>query len=202
MAPITIDTKDIVKWIGFVIIGIILIVVGGFAALFVFSPGLHPGTAVSTPTVVTPVPTPTPVVYQTTNSVTISSMTTSAGFPQVNIKEDTRVFRVDWNTYDYLRVDDVVRFVITGTEPMYGGTVYDVKVDSYIRRYDDNYYNTDFPIIYGPSVVSSSNYDYPIYYYDPSTRSAWQWDGRHADSINVKELRGERVIRGRPPSNR
>lgn len=197
MAEITIDTKNIVNGAIVVVLIIIALIVGAAAALFVFSPGLHPGTQVVTQTpIVEPTPTPTPLI-QVTNPVTISSMTTSGGFPQINIKEDSRTFRVDWNTYDYLQVDDVVRFTIAGTEPMYGGTVYDATADIVSYKYDNSDYG--FPIIYGPSVISSSN-DYPVYYYDPSTRAAWQYDGKRSDKVSVKELRGQTVRRGRPPN--
>ena len=204
MAPITIDTKDIVKWVTFVVVAAILILVGAAAALFIFSPGIHPGTASSETTssvVVTPTPVASPYP-QLTNIVTVSSMTTSGGQPQVNIQEDGRTFFLqNWADYDNLRLGDRVQFTIVGTQNLYNGVQYIVSSVNIVSY--DGYDNSDvgFPIIYGPSVVSSSN-DYPVYYYDPPTRTAWQWDGRQADPISVKELRGQHVTRGLPPNRR
>jgi hypothetical protein len=199
MAPITIDTKDIVKAVGIVIVVVILLGIGAVAALFIFSPGIHIGETSTT----TIAPTPTPVTSpypQLTNIVTVSSMTTSGGQPQVGIQEDSRTFFLqNWADYDNLRLGDRVQFTIVGTQNLYNGVQYTVSSVNIVSY--DGYDNSDvgFPIIYGPSVVSSSN-DYPVYYYDPNTHSAWQWDGRKSDRISIKELRGERVRRGRPPN--
>ena len=204
MAEITIDTKNIVNGAIIVVLIIVALIVGAAAALYIFSPIAHPGgTSQATP-VVESTPTPTASQYpQLTNVVTVSSMTTSSGQPQVGIQEDSRTFFLqNWADYDNLQIGDRVQFNIVGTQNLYNGvqyTVSSVNIVSY-DGYDNSNYG--FPIIYGPSVVSSSNDDYPVYYYDPSTRTAWQWDGRKSDPIAVKELRGQHVTRGLPPNRR
>lgn len=196
MAKLEIETKSITNGLLylFAAIGVIGLLYLGFVGM---GGVYHASPSVSTqPTVAA---TPTPVQYEVTNPVTISYLTSSGGFPQVGIQEDGRVFKVDWNTYDRLRLEEVVQFTITGTEQIYSSTVYDAtlrNVVSYGYYYD---YDDGFPIIYGSSVVNSG-YNYPWYYYDAETHTAWQWDGRDADRISIKSLRGEKVIRGRPPN--
>jgi hypothetical protein len=188
MAPITIDTKDIVRWITFVVVAVILIVLGALGSIFIFSPGVHIGE--TSTSIIAPTSTPTAPQYpQLTNIVTISSMTTSGGFPQINIREDSRTFRVDWNTYDDLHIDDVVRFTIIGTESMYGGTVYDSTVEVVYYGSD-----SDSRVIYGPSVV---NYGVAYYHY---RGKYYQYDGHRTDVVSWKEVRNQRVIEERPPA--
>ncbi len=45
----------------------------------------------------------------------------------------------------------------------------------------------------------STPYDFPVYFHDPYTNTYWQWDGYSADKISYKQVRGERIIEGRPP---
>ena len=201
MAENEINTDTILKWIGVVALVAILLVVGGALALFIFSPGLHPGTPAPAVTI-TPTPTPAPNSY-VTDDVTITTMSTSNGWPKVTV-QDGREFAVPWQEYDnMLSLGDVVHFTVTGiTTGNSGETVYEASSTTVVyHEYDYTYENSNqgFPIIYGPSVVNSDN-GYPVYYYDPNTRSAWQWDGSKSDRISIKELRGERVRRGRPPN--
>lgn len=109
-----------------------------------------------TPTVVavTPVPTPipTPDPTYTTNVVTVSSMTTSGGFPQINIREDDRCFDVSYSDYDRLSVGDKIQLHVVSTYRPFSCLVY--KVDyvniishhrSNLRYYywNDRYYRND-----------------------------------------------------------
>jgi len=195
----------------FAIIGIVALAIGGYGLLVHNTPSSPSVPTVTQQPVVeqtvapTPVQTVAPAYPQLTNVVTISSLTTSSGQPQANIAEDGRTFFFqNWADYDNLQVGDRVQFTIVGTQNLYNGVQYTVgSVDIVSYDYDNSGYG--FPIIYGPSVVSSSNDGYPVYpryYYDPTTRTAWQWDGHRSDPISVKELRGQTVVRGLPPNRR
>jgi len=100
---------------------------------------------VNAPTVVkvapTPVPTPTPDPTYLTNVVTISSMTCAAGFAQVNIREDTRIFDVPYSYYDELNMGDRVQFHVVSTYTPYNAIVY--KVD-YINIISHHWSNTRY----------------------------------------------------------
>jgi hypothetical protein len=205
MAKIEIDTKDIILALTCIVVVAISFLVGAF----IFAPALNVGTPVATPTVSpTPTPTPTPTSY-VTNDVKIITMSTSNWWPKV-IVEDGRTFAVSWEEYDdILSLGDVVQFTVTGTTKGNSGeTVYLTSSTTVVHS--KNYWNRNgHQVIYGPSVVSSSSYyedyydeyydEYPQYYYDADTHTAWQWDGYRADPISVKQLSGQRVIRGLPP---
>lgn len=99
-----------------------------------------------TPTVVTvvtpaPTPTPTPDPAYLTNVVTISSMETGGGFPQVNIREDNRCFDVSYSDYDRLSVGDKIQLHVVSTYNPYGTTVY--KTD-YVNIISHHYSNTHY----------------------------------------------------------
>ena len=105
------------------------------------------GKNTTTTTVVTVTPTPTPTPTSTTSTDTwtnyqrVSTLTTSAGFPQVGFP-DGRSFNVPWNIYDNLDLGDYVSFHITGEYKPYGSTVYYVDNVLYQSRsyHRDNYY--------------------------------------------------------------
>lgn len=99
-----------------------------------------------TPTVVTvvtpaPTPTPTPDPAYLTNVVTVSSMTCSAGFAQVNIREDNRIFDVSYSDYDRLSVGDKIQLHVVSTYTPFSSLVY--KVD-YVNIISHRYSNTRY----------------------------------------------------------
>ncbi len=110
----------------------------------------------TTPTVitVTPVPTPTPIpdTSYLTNVVTVSSMTTSGGFPQVNIREDDRCFDVSYSDYDRLSVGDKIQLHVVSTYTPFSSLVYKVDYVNIISHHrgntryyywNDHYYRND-----------------------------------------------------------
>jgi hypothetical protein len=105
-------------------------------------------------------------------------MTTSGGFLQINIREDSRTFDLldDWSTYDYLQPGTIVQFTIAGTDNRFNNVQYRVS---------------------HTSVLSFGNRNYPLFYYYRG--QYWQWDGRNLDPISWKQAEGERVIYGAPP---
>ena len=96
---------------------------------------------VATPTVVTITPTATPDTSYLTNVVTVSSMTTSGGFPQVNIREDDRAFNVPYSYYDELTPGDRVQFHVVSTYTPFSSIVY--KVD-YVNIISHSWSNTRY----------------------------------------------------------
>ena len=106
----------------------------------------------STPTVITvtstPVPTPTPDPTYLTNVVSVDSMTTSAGFCQINIREDNRIFDVPYSYYDELSPEDRVQFHVVSTYNPYGSVVYKVDYVNIISHHWSNtryyYYNNRY----------------------------------------------------------
>lgn len=110
----------------------------------------------TTPTVITvtpaPTPTPTPDPTYLTNTVTISSMTTSGGFPQINIREDDRCFDVSYADYDRLSVGDRIQLHVVSTYRPYSCLVYKVDYVNIISHHrsntryyywNDHYYRND-----------------------------------------------------------
>ena len=110
----------------------------------------------TTPTVITvtpaPTPTPTPDTSYLTNTVTISSMTTSGGFPQINIREDDRCFDVSYADYDRLSVGDRIQLHVVSTYRPYSCLVYKVDYVNIISHHrsntryyywNDHYYRND-----------------------------------------------------------
>ncbi len=109
-----------------------------------------------TPVVVTPVPTPiptpTPDPTYLTNVVTVSSMETGGGFPQINIREDDRCFDVSYSDYDRISVGDRIQLHVVSTYTPFSSLVYKVdyvNVVSHHRSntryyyYNDRYYRDD-----------------------------------------------------------
>jgi len=131
------DTKDIEK-------PILVIVILILAAAIAYA-GYNYGHVNTTPAVVTvtptPVPTPTPDPTYLTNVVSVDSMTTSAGFAQVNIREDNRIFDVPYSYYDELNVGDKIQFHVVSTYNPYGSVVY--KVD-YVNIISHHWSNTRY----------------------------------------------------------
>ena len=84
----------------------------------------------------TPTPTPTPTTDTWTNYQRVSTLTTSAGFPQVGFP-DGRSFNVPWNIYDNLDLGDYVSFHTTGSYTPYGSVIY--YADNVL--YQNTYYN-------------------------------------------------------------
>jgi len=110
----------------------------------------------TTPTVITvtpfPTPTPTPDTSYLTNTVTISSMTTSGGFPQINIREDDRCFDVSYSDYDRLSVGDKIQLHVVSTYTPFSSLVYKVDYVNIISHHrsntryyywNDHYYRND-----------------------------------------------------------
>lgn len=102
-------------------------------------------TVITVTPVVTPIPTPTPDPTYLTNTVTISSMTTSGGFPQINIREDDRCFDVSYADYDRLSVGDRIQLHVVSTYRPYSCLVYKVDYVNIISHHRSNthyyYYN-------------------------------------------------------------
>jgi len=101
--------------------------------------------------IVTPTPTPEPTSYLT-NVVTVDSMTTSGGFPQINIREDSRIFDVPYSYYDELTPGDRVQFHVVSTYTPFSTLVYKVDYVSIISHHwsntryyywNDRYYRDD-----------------------------------------------------------
>ena len=147
----TLDTKEITTPI-FVIVILILAAAIAYAG---YNYG-HVNSNVVTSTVATvastPVPTPTPDTSYLTNVVTVDSMTTSGGFPQVNIREDNRAFNVLYSDYDNLNVGDRVQFHVVSTYSPYGGIIYKTDYVVIVSHswdntryyyYDNKYYRDD-----------------------------------------------------------
>jgi hypothetical protein len=132
-----IDTKGLEKPI-FVIVVLLLAAAIAYAG---YNYG-HVNT-VTTPTVVTaptPVPTPADTSYLT-NVVTVDAMTTAAGFAQVDIRQDTRIFDVTYSDYDRLNVGDRVQFHVVSTYNPYGSVVYKTDYVVIVSHSWDNYYH-------------------------------------------------------------
>jgi hypothetical protein len=140
----TLETKDITTSI--FVLAILLL-----AAAIAYA-GYNYGHTNSTSTVVTitptPVPIPTPNPSYLTNVVTVDSMTTSASFAQVNIREDNRIFDVPYSYYDELTPGDRVQFHVVSTYNPYGSVVYKVDYVTIISHYWSNtryyYYNDKY----------------------------------------------------------
>lgn len=100
----------------------------------------HVNATIPTVITVTPVPTPTPIpdTSYLTNVVTIDSMTGSAGFAQVNIRQDSRIFDVPYSYYDELNVGDRVQFHVVSSYNPYGSVVYKVDYVNIISHYHSN----------------------------------------------------------------
>lgn len=140
-----IDTKEITT-------PILVIAVLILAAAIAYAGYNYGHVNATTPTVVTvaptPVPTPTPDPTYLTNVVTVSSMTCSAGFAQVNIREDNRIFDVPYSYYDELSPEDHVQFHVVSTYNPYGSVVYKVDYVNIISHHWSNtryyYYNNRY----------------------------------------------------------
>jgi hypothetical protein len=141
-----IDTKEIEK-------PILVIVVLILAAAIAYA-GYNYGhvNTVTTPTVVTVTPTTTPETSYLTNVVTVDSMTTSGGFPQVNIREDDRAFNVPYSYYDDLNVGDRIQLHVVSSYIPFSSVVYKVDYVTIISHswsntryyyYDNRYYRDD-----------------------------------------------------------
>jgi hypothetical protein len=168
------NLATIVGIIATIVIGIIVVMAVG-AYLF------HPAAAAPvTPVIVpTPIPTPTPAPLETTNILTVTLMTTSGGFPQIGVQEDTRCFWVSWNDYDRIRLGDKIIFTLNGQHNLYNNIQYNVVAINIVgHRYN-------------------RQYDYPRYYDDNGRY--YQYDGYRTDEVSWKQVRGEVIIRGRPP---
>ena len=132
-----IDTKEITT-------PILVIVILILAASIAYAGYNYAHTNSTTPVVVTVTPTPTPVPTPTpdpsylTNVVTIDSMTGSAGFAQVNIRQDGRIFDVPYSYYDELNVGDRVQFHVVSSYNPYGSVVYKVDYVNIISHYHSN----------------------------------------------------------------
>ena len=109
-------------------------------------------TVITVTPVATPIPTPTPDPTYLTNTVTISSMTTSGGFPQINIREDDRCFDVSYADYDRLSVGDRIQLHVVSTYRPYSCLVYKVDYVNIISHHmsntryyywNDHYYRND-----------------------------------------------------------
>ena len=113
----------------------------------------HANTVTTTSsTVATVTPTPTTDTSYLTSTVTVDSMTTSGGFPQVNIREDNRAFNVLYSDYDNLNVGDRVQFHVVSTYSPYGGIIYKTDYVVIVSHswdntryyyYDNKYYRDD-----------------------------------------------------------
>ena len=136
-----IDTKEITT-------PILVIVILILAASIAYAGYNYGHVAATTPAVVTvvtpvptPVPTPTPDTTYLTNVVSVDSMTTSAGFCQINIREDNRIFDVPYSYYDELSPEDRVQFHVVSTYNTWGNVIY--KVD-YVNIISHHYSNTRY----------------------------------------------------------
>ena len=133
-----IDTKEITT-------PILVIVILILAASIAYAGYNYGHVNTTTPTVITvtptPVPTSTPDPTYMTNVVTISSMETGGGFPQVNIREDNRCFDVSYSDYDRLSVGDRVQFHVVSSYNPWGNVIY--KVD-YVNIISHHYSNTQY----------------------------------------------------------
>ena len=131
-----IDTKGLEKPI-FVIVVLLLAAAIAYAG---YNYG-HVNT-VATPTVVTPTSVSTPAdASYLTNVVTVDSMTTSAGFAQVNIRQDTRIFDVAYPDYDNLNVGDRIQLHVVSSYNPWGTVVYKTDYVVIVSRSWDNYYH-------------------------------------------------------------
>jgi len=143
------DTKEIEKPI-FVIVVLLLAAAIAYAG---YNYGhMNTNSVVVTPTVApTPVPTPVDTSYLT-NVVTIDEMTSSGGFPQINIIDDNRMFNVPYSYYDILTPGDRVQFHVVNTYVPFSSVVYKVDYVNIISHswsntqyyyYDNRYYRDD-----------------------------------------------------------
>jgi hypothetical protein len=95
-----------------------------------------------TPTVAVPTPVPTPAdTSYLTNVLTVDSLTTSGGFPQVNVREDNRCFDVVYPDYDKISVGDKIQFHVVSTYNPYGSVVYKTDYVVIVSHTWDNYYH-------------------------------------------------------------
>ncbi len=125
-----VDTKEITT----PILVIVVLILAASIAYAGYNYG-HTNTVVTTPIVATVTPTPTPNPSYLTNVVTISSMTTSASFAQVNIREDNRIFDVPYSYYDELTPGDRVQFHVVSTYTPFSSIVYKVDYVTIISHY-------------------------------------------------------------------
>lgn len=129
------------------ILVIVILILAASIAYAGYNYGHVAATTPNVATVITPVPTPTPTPDPTylTNVVTVDSMTTSAGFAQVNIREDNRIFDVPYSYYDELSPEDRVQFHVVSTYNPYGSVVYKADYVNIISRHYSNtrYYYYD-----------------------------------------------------------
>jgi hypothetical protein len=121
---------------------ILIIVILLLAASVAYAGYNYGHVTTTTPTVVTvtPVPTPTPApdTSYLTNVVTISSMTTSGGFCQINIINDDRTFNVPYSYYDELSPEDRVQFHVVSTYTPFSSVVYKVDYVNIISHHRSN----------------------------------------------------------------
>lgn len=147
-----IDTTDIEKPI-LVIVVLILAAAIAYAGYNYGHVNTTTNTVAANPTVVaTPVPTPTPDPSYLTNVVTVSSATTSGGFPQINIREDDRCFDVTYSDYDRLSIGDRIQLHVVSSYVPFSSVVYKVDYVTIISHswsntryyyYDNRYYRDD-----------------------------------------------------------
>jgi hypothetical protein len=79
-------------------------------------------------------------------------MTTSGGFPQINIREDDRIFNVPYSYYDELNVGDRIQLHVVSTYTPFSTIVYKVDYVTIVSHswdntqyyyYDNKYYRDD-----------------------------------------------------------
>ena len=112
----------------------------------------HVNIITTTPTVVTVASTTTSDTSYLTNVVTVDSMTTSGGFPQINIREDDRIFNVPYSYYDELDVGDRIQLHVVSTYTPFSTIVYKVDYVTIVSHswsntryyyYENKYYRDD-----------------------------------------------------------
>jgi len=167
------DTKDIEKPI-LVIVVLILAAAIAYAGYNYGHVNTVTNTVVITPTIA---PTPTPDPSYLTNVVTVDSMTTSAGFPQVNIREDNRAFNVLYSDYDRLNVGDRICLHVVSSYVPFSSVVYKVDYVTIISH-------------------SWSNTRYYYYYYD---HRYWRDDNHVIIEVDKDEAREHDYVNERPP---
>jgi hypothetical protein len=184
MSQIIIETDTIKKGILYLfafvgVIAILGVLVMGISDRYSLPPAEQTVIPVAEP-VATPAPTAVPIAqptsaYPTIIQFTVLSTTVANGHYSVFTTLGQMLYLPDYYSWNSLWPRSTYVATITGVEATGALDVSTIK-------------------------LISTPYSYPVYFHDPNSNTYWQWDGYTADKISYKQVRGEQLIEGMPPS--
>jgi len=140
----------------------------------------EPAVVPVTETVATPEPTAVPTAqstaaYQSLIQFTVISTTVADGHYSAYTTLGQTLYLPDYYSWDSLWPRSTYVATITGIE-------------------------ANGALDIGTINLVQTPYDFPVYFHDPNTNTYWRWDGYTSEKISYSQVRGERIIEGRPPS--